>query len=113
MKAVSDALLRRSGVADVRVDLQANLVHIVPASSLSFDLRTIPYAIRDAGFKPGEMVILARGRVERGARTSHFRIDGWREGIETADGFAPDTREPVRTRYDWERDPPMLEAVDG
>ncbi len=77
MKAVSDGLRRLEGVAQVRVALQENIVTIEPAQQADLDLAAIPRAVRESGFDPGAMTILARGRVERDAvGASRFRIDG-------------------------------------
>ena len=75
MKAVEDGLRRLDGVDRIEIDLQTNLVTIRPDSGLEYDLRVFPRAIRDSGFRPGQMRIRARGALGPDGRT--FRIHGW------------------------------------
>ncbi len=111
MKAVTDALLRRSGVASVRVDLQANLVHIEPDPGVAFALRSIPDAIAKAGFKPGPMSITAVGALEGGGDDRALRIAGWPDAIPADADVAVDANGLARAAFDWRVDPPRLRAA--
>jgi copper chaperone CopZ len=62
-KAVADGLRRLDGVADVEVDLQANLCTVQPAADRLPDLAGFAAAVRAAGYRPERLWIAARGAV--------------------------------------------------
>jgi len=113
VKAISDALLRRSGVAHVRVDLQANLVHVEPDAGVAFALRSIPDAIAAAGFKPGPMAIEAHGVFQGTGDARTFRITGWSDPIPADADVTPGADGTLRAAFDWRADPPRLRAANS
>ncbi len=60
----------------IDIDLQTNLVTIRPEPDREVDLAAIPAAIDEAGFRPGELHVRARGSLE-GEDGDCFRIRGW------------------------------------
>ncbi|MBL8728876.1 MAG: heavy-metal-associated domain-containing protein [Planctomycetes bacterium] len=74
---MADGLRRLDGVADVEVDLQANLCLVTPQADRLPDLAGLPLAVREAGFRAGGLWIEARGTVSRQAGGGgRFTIDG-------------------------------------
>ncbi len=73
---MADGLRRLDGVANVEVDLQANVCAVTPARDRLFDLGSLPMAVHAAGYRPARLWVLARGVVagEGAART--FTIAG-------------------------------------
>jgi hypothetical protein len=83
VKAVADGLRRLDGVAQVNVDLQANLCAIAPVPDRLLDIAGVPAAVHAAGYRTGRMWLRARGAfaAERGAFTIAgsdvaLRVDG-------------------------------------
>lgn len=77
MEAVFDSLGRLDGVHDVSIDLQRNLVTVVPARDRTLDLAAIPRAIRSAGFRPGALRLRGRGAIESSTEGPRVRLAGW------------------------------------
>lgn len=61
MKAVADGLRLLDGVADVEVDLQANICTVTPARDRMPALSGFAPAVRATGYRPGRMWLQARG----------------------------------------------------
>lgn len=59
----------------MRVDLQSNVVTILPAPG-GFDPAVVPPRVREVGFDPGEMRLAARGAFVRADGRTLFRIEG-------------------------------------
>lgn len=49
---------------------------IVPAADVELDLARVPVVIHDAGFRPSDLHVRARGRAE-GVDHARFRVRGW------------------------------------
>jgi hypothetical protein len=92
VKAVADGLLRLDGVADVKVDLQANRCTIAPAPDRVVDLAGVPIAVDQAGFLPERMWLEARGRTTQRDGATWFVLDGtelaWKWEGPAHDGLA-------------------------
>lgn len=73
---MADGLRRLDGVANVEVDLQANVCAVTPHRDRLFDLGDLPKAVHAAGFRPRHLWITARGVLagEGAART--FTVAG-------------------------------------
>jgi copper chaperone CopZ len=114
MKAVEDGLRRLEGVETVKIALQTNLVTITLDPKTEIDLRTIPSAIRESGFVPGEMVLVARGRLERANGQMHFRILGWGRPLPVTSTEAVGERElRIRAQVDHSASLPRLIVPEG
>ncbi len=75
---MENGLRRLDGVDRVLVDVQDNVVTIVPSARIAPDLAAIPAAVRDAGFRPGRMWLRAEGATTAlPDDTPGFRIAGW------------------------------------
>ena len=74
---MKDALARRCGVTDVKVDIQSNWVTIRPDASRFLQLGEVGPAVRRAGYVPTDMSIKAVGTFERNETGMRFRIRGW------------------------------------
>ena len=75
------------------VDLQTNIVTIVPRDDRVLDLAAVPQAIRSSGFQAGTMRLRAHGNVTDDGRA--FRIDGWPAPLPMSERVASEPR--VRT----------------
>ncbi len=88
---MADGLLRLDGVADVKVDLQANRCTITPASDRVPDLAGVPVAVDQAGFLPARMWLEARGKTVVRDGATWFTLAGaelaWRWEGPAADGL--------------------------
>lgn len=88
---MADGLLRLDGVADVKVDLQANRCTITPASDRVPDLAGVPIAVDQAGFLPERMWLEARGRTVARDGALWFTLAGtelaWRWDGPAVDGL--------------------------
>ena len=82
MAAVEDGLERLGGVHSFRVDLQTNLVTLHCGPATAVDLRSVPLAIREAGFRPDDLRIAGRGEIDAAAAT--FTPKGWASGVALA-----------------------------
>ncbi len=58
----------------VSIDLQKNHVTITPKPASKLTLRSIPEAIRKAGFKPSDMLIRAHGNIVEKGEGKMFRF---------------------------------------
>lgn len=100
---MADGLRRLDGVADVEVDLQANLCTVTPSPDRLPALAGFAEAVRGAGLRPGRLWIEARGTAgvgAAGART--FRIAGSETWLRL-DGVA-DVAPVLAARVDWRPD---------
>ncbi|MEM9801895.1 MAG: heavy metal-associated domain-containing protein [Planctomycetota bacterium] len=82
--AVEDGLERLGGVHHIDIDLQINLVTLRCGPATAVDLASVPRAIRDSGFRPDDLRIEARGRIDADGRT--FTPDGWTSALALAPG---------------------------
>jgi len=73
---VADGLRRLDGVADVEVDLQANLCTVTPTADRLPALAGFPEAVRAAGFRPARLWIAARGALHERDGAKWFTIAG-------------------------------------
>ncbi|QDU85219.1 hypothetical protein Pla163_23470 [Planctomycetes bacterium Pla163] len=84
--AVDDGLGRLEGVNSIHIDLQTNLVQLNCGPDVAMDLASVPVAIRETGFAPADLAIVANGHFEEGGRA--FRPTGWSRALRVAaDGF--------------------------
>lgn len=109
MKAVEDGLRRLDGVDQIEIDLQTNVVTITPDSAREYDLRAFPRAIRDSGFKPGEMRIRARGDIDAQGR---LRIHGWSAPLQLTKPAATAQDLQFRGRVNYEGESVVLVPVE-
>ena len=98
--AVRDGLERLGGAREIDVDLQTNLVTLRCGPSEAIDLAAIPRVIREAGFRPKDMRIRARGEFV----ADGFRPVGWTTSLRV-EGEVPTGRTgpfegPVRVAED-------------
>jgi hypothetical protein len=80
--AVDDGLGRLEGVNSIHIDLQTNLVELHCGPDVAMDLGGVPIAIREAGFLPAELAIVATGHFEEDGRA--FRPTGWSRVLRVA-----------------------------
>lgn len=113
MKAVDDGLRRLYGVSTVKIALQANVVTITLDPKTEIDLRAIPKAIRDSGFAPGAMRLVARGTFEEVDGTAAFRVAGWRQALPLTSGGVAAGDGAVVLRVDYTATPVTLELTEG
>ncbi len=73
---MADGLRRLDGVADVMVDLQANVCAITPSVDRMPALEGFAASVRQTGYRPGRLWIQARGEVRDGSGGKVFRIAG-------------------------------------
>lgn len=73
---MADGLRRLDGVADVEVDLQANLCTVTPSRDRLLDLAGLPAAVHAAGFRPARLWLEARGVVSERGGVPWFTIAG-------------------------------------
>ena len=112
MKGVHDALRRLEGVGSIQVDLQTNLVVLVPDSNVELDLAAIPRAIRGAGFTPADMELVALGTFGSSDGSPTFRIRGWRRELRVrAGGALPQEETRVHAKVDFAGDDLILEPL--
>jgi hypothetical protein len=103
---VENGLRLLDGVADVEVDLQANLCTITPQPDRLPDLRGVVAAVRDSGYRPGRLWIRARGATATRDGVTWFtvansaltlRVDG-AAGDDMLAGEVLAEREPMTVR---------------
>jgi hypothetical protein len=61
----------------VSVHLQTSTTDLVPVADKPFSLESIPRAVREAGFTPGEMTITVTGPLERSDAGWALQLPGW------------------------------------
>jgi copper chaperone CopZ len=71
---VASGLRRLDGVADVEVDLQANVCTVTPSRDRLLDRAALPTAVQAAGYRPARMWIEANGDLAADGR--RFTIAG-------------------------------------
>ncbi len=92
----------------VRIDLQSNRVTITPVPGTAVDLTSIPKAIERTGFVPGDMYIVAQGRVIVDNGSPRFRIKHWNRPF-PIDGPAPgDGWITFTATVQFQKNPPVL-----
>lgn len=85
----------------IDIDLQSNLVTIRPDPDRELDLAAIPTAIDEAGFRPGQLHLRARGTLEGDDRDC-FRIRGWSRCFPVQGDFARDSTSELALTADLE-----------
>ncbi len=103
---VEKKLGRVPGVAKVEVGMKQGVARLEAGKDASIDVRELPRAVREAGFTPGAVTVVALGTIHRKDGTMHlflpgggvpFEIDAATEAARSALAAAADGR-PVSVR---------------
>lgn len=108
---MEDALRRQSGVKNVHVAIQANVVTVTPKPNVYLNLAGIANAIKGAGFAPGDMTVSVVGKLEEGDGVTVFRIRAWPEAYPITPTPEPTGGEQIlNADVDYASKPLRLEA---
>ena len=80
---------------------------IVPAADVELDLARVPVVIHDAGFRPSDLHVRARGRAE-GAEHARFRPSGWTRSFLIDPALPDDTEHTLESDVDTSRVEPVF-----
>ncbi len=73
---VEKRLKKVEGVGLVSVDLKSGTASVTSVKDGSIDLRAIPFAVKKAGFTPGEVKAVVRGTVKKGSDGRFVLVSG-------------------------------------
>jgi len=73
---VEKKLGRVPGVANVDVGMKKGIARLAAAKEASIDVKAVPKAVREAGFTPGAITIVASGTIHRTGRAMQLVLPG-------------------------------------